>query len=198
MNLDQMQSYLMGIFNQYSYNPRGGNVGPLHVNQVPVQCIFNASIEISFPGYKSFSGRHDYLVKLNQNGNLWNVSHDDIMDEIYATVSQNPALGTIVESLLSDISHNWENINLNNYSSLSFPNLSLDEFVECICYISVQEEINYPTVKGYDGYKRPFYSYLEAVYSAYSNPIVSFSIAKSRCNSNYRFNPIEGIPYNII
>ncbi len=198
MNLLQMQNYLLNNFNQNGYYLGNPNNLQFHAVQMNVQCQLNANINVSFPGYKSVGNTYDYLVELNKNGMLWKVSHEDIMRDIYMVVSQNNQLGPIIEQLLSDISRYWENINVNNYSRLVFPNFSVEEFIECICYISTQEEINYPRSKGYDGYMRPFYSYLEAVYSAYNQPLVTINNAITRCNAKKRFTPIQGIPYGNI
>lgn len=81
---------------------------------------------------------------------------------------------------------------LSDYATL------IDPFILRKNEFTSQEEINYPRTQNYDGYKHPFYSYLEAIYSSMPNPKLSFVDAVNRCNSNKRFTPIQGIHYSII
>ena len=192
MNRMQMQQNLINTFHQHNYYPANINQIPRITLQMPV--VHNANITVSFPGYKS-RGRnsYDYLVQLNGAS----VAHLDIMHEIYGQIINNPGDAQVMENLLIDISNNWENINLAPYRGLNFTFCTLEGFVECICYISIQEEINYPSTSGYDGYKRPFYSYLEALYSAiYNNPAM-FQASLARCKANARlvWLPDPNIPY---
>ena len=196
MTLNQMINYLTNLFAYCSYVPTNvTNRNQLYSNSVQVPVTHAASIVITFPGYKSIRGNtYDYVVSLNGK----NIAHADIMDEIYNQIILSPMNANLMENLLADVSNNWENICLSNYQQLQFIRFTLEEFIECICYISVQEEINYPRQKNYDGYKRPFYSYLEAIYAANGSNLVTYSLALSRCNGTKRFAPLAGIPYNII
>lgn len=197
MNLNEMRDYLMELFNYAGYIPSEiVNSNQLLTNEVQVSVAFPADIVIAFPGYKSIRGNtYDYRVSLDGVA----VSHEDVMNEIYHYVNTSPENSQLMEALLSDISRNWENINLENYNQLQFPDYTLGEFVECICYISAQEEINYPSQRGYDGYKRPFYSYLEAIYAANGSNRVTYDLAVARCRAKkQRFIPLVGIPYDII
>lgn len=190
-----MEKYLKNIFLQNNYYP--GNIYQISQKTFIVPVVYNAHITVSFPGYKtSHRNSYDYKVELNGRG----VTHIDIMNEIYNQILRSPGDAQLMESLLIDIANNWESINLAPYRCLNFTFCTLEEFVECICYISVQEEINYSRQKGYDGYKRPFYSYLEALYSAiYNNPTM-FQTSQARCKANVRFVwlPDPNIPYAAI
>ncbi len=192
-----MLNYLLELFNYCGYIPsKIVNNSQLLTNEVRVPVNFPSEIVIAFPGYKSIRGNtYDYRVSLNGIA----ISHENIMNEIYHHVKMSPENYHLMEALLRDISQNWENINLNKYSQLQFVDYTLGDFVECICYISVQEEINYPRQRGYDGYKRPFYSYLEAIYAANGSNCVSYEEAIARCRAKkQRFQPLPGIPYSII
>lgn len=188
MDLKHMVDYLNLYFkNNQIYND-------LHSNMFKPQMLYDVNLRILFPGYKSTPFHVDYLVQLNG----CNISHDEIMEELYNYCCSNQNnINTIME-LISDISHNWEEIDLNVYKIVEFEKYSLEEFLETICYISAQEEINYPRNKGYEGYKRPFYSYLEAIYAAMNEPVISIEDAISRCKLKARFYPKPEIDYTII
>ncbi|MFR7880672.1 MAG: hypothetical protein ACLU5J_03735 [Christensenellales bacterium] len=47
----------------------------------------------------------------------------------------------------------------------------------------MSREINYPSGNGFDGYRRPFYSYLEGINAASPNPSISINQTISRCNA---------------
>lgn len=167
-----------------------------HKYEVIVNTRFNVNLSIAFPGYKTNNDKVDFLVKLNGSRK---VSHEEIFNDLYNFVCINKELFGIIESLLIDISYNWEDVDINKYIDLNFANFTIEELIECICYIAIQEEINYPSRNGYDGYKRPFYFYLEAIYSAISPNTISYHTAHKRLLSNRRINlKIYDIPYELI
>lgn len=180
-----MLQNLINIFHQNNYYP--ANINQITRMTLPMPVVYNANITVSFPGYKT-RGRnsYDYLVQLNGVS----VAHIDIMNEIYNQIMMNPGDAQLMENLLIDIANNWEDLDLMPYRGLIFTFCTLEEFVECICYISIQEEINYPSSSGYDGYKRPFYSYLEALDAAINRNAGMFQIAIARCTSTKRFVPL--------
>lgn len=180
-----MQQNLINTFHQHNYFPANINQIARMTLQMPV--VHNAYITVSFPGYKA-RGRnsYDYLVQLNGVS----VSHTDIMDEIYGQITNGLGNPQLMETLLIDIANNWEDIDLAPYRALNFTYCTLEEFVECICYISIQEEINYPSTAGYDGYRRPFYSYLEALDAAINRNAGMYQTAVARCTSTRRFVPL--------
>jgi len=192
MNLIQMQNYLVLQFKKNSYIYNNANNIPNHtlrIRNAPV--VLNANITISYPGTKK---GYDYLVLLNTN---WAVSHEDIMNEIVQAINKHNVPFSAIENLLIDISYNWENVNIMNYQNITFDRMTLSEFIETICYISTQEEMNYPREKNYDGYKRPFYSYLEALYS--TTKVLTLTKAIIRCKTNSRFSfDYPSIPYKNI
>lgn len=189
-----MQQYLIGVFQAYGYNPARVNRRQLHTTTVPVPVVHLTNLMISFPGYKSINnGCYDYLVQLHQ----YNVSHIDIMYEINGQIVRTPQDAQLMQDLLVDIAHNWEDINLALYRRLSFTYFTLEEFVECICYIAMQEEFNYPRPT-FIGYKRPFYSYLEALYAAINGSTQMFNSALIRVKAPGPFVYLPGIPYILI
>lgn len=191
MTLLEMKDYILKTI--YDYDLIHCNK---HQYEVYVKTYFDVKLSISFPGYKTNRDKVDFLVKL---GGLRKVSHEEIFNDLYNLVCKNNELFKGVESFLMDISYYWENIDIKKYSFLNFDNFRLEELIECICYISIQEEINYPSEKGFDGYKRPFYSYLEAIYSANNPNTISYDIARERLLSNKRINlNIFDIPYDLI
>ncbi len=192
-----MVIFLKELFKYYNYDPKHiTNRSQLYTSSIQVPTVHHANIIIDFPGYKSIRGStYDYCVRLNGIA----VSHEDILNEIYHHICMAPENSRLMETLLHDVSQNWENVNLDLYQQLQFVDYTLEEFVESVCYISVQEEINYPREKRYDGYKRPFYSYLEAIYAANGSNLVTYDYAAARCRAkNWRFVPLPGIPYSII
>lgn len=192
MDLQQMMNYIQGYTNTVTPN----TIRYFYSQQV--HTIFPANICIEYPGKKQ-SG--DYLVKFtNSNFNYQAIFHSDIVEELFDMVVANPNLINDYYDFVIDVANNWEHINLQNHPNICFNNFTNGEMVELMCYISAQEEINYPRTKGYDGYKRPFYSYLEGIYAAIAGPTFTLQDAIDRCEAQVRFQslPNTSIPYHSI
>lgn len=192
MDLQQMMNYIQGYTNTVTPNT---NVYS-NIQQMPT--MFPANIWIEYPGYKNI---RDFVVKFSNN-NFTNVpiKHSDIVSELYYMVSANPNMINKYYDFVIDVANNWEHINLQNHPNIYFNNFTTEEVVEIMCYISTQEEINYPRTNGYDGYKRPFYSYLEGIYAAIAGPSFPLQAAILRCNAKVRFQQLQNasIPYHLI
>lgn len=192
MDLQQMMNYIQGYTNTVTPNTRRYSYSQ-HVHT-----IFPANICIKYPGRKQ-SG--DYLVKItNSNFNDKAIFHSDIVEELFDMVVANPNLINDYYDFVIDVANSWEHINLQNHPNVYFNNFTNGEMVELMCYISTQEEINYPSTKGYDGYKRPFYSYLEGIYAAIAGPTFPLQAAIVRCKAKVKFQQLQNasIPYHLI
>lgn len=186
--INHIQKYTNSVTpntNNYSYSQQ-------------MQTIFPANIWIEYPGYKNI---HDFVVKFSNN-NFFNmpIKHSHIVKELYDSVLANPHLINDYYNFVIDVANNWEHVNLLNHPNIYFNNFTTGEVVEVMCYISAQEEINYPRLRGKDGYKRPFYSYLEGIYAAIASPTFTLQAAIARCNARVRFQGLQNtnIPYNLI
>lgn len=201
MNLYEMKNYLIKRFEETGYVP--GFPSGVHKMTFMPDTVHKANIGIFYPGYKNTSGvkSYDYCVKFHASkydSQFEPVTHEKIMENFAAVVYNNPSLTNLAIDLLCDISHSWENVQIEKYNELEFPDFTVGELIECICYIAVQEEINYPQEKNFLGYKRPFYSYLESIYASNGSGIIDFAVAIKRCNSNRRFVGLSNINYSII
>ena len=192
MDLQQMMNYIKRYTN--TVTPNTNNYSK--IQQMPT--VFPANIWIEYPGYKNI---RDFVVKFSNN-NFTNVpiKHSYIVSELYNIVIANPNLINDYYDFVIDVANNWEHINLYQHPNVFFNNFTNEEMVELMCYISAQEEINYPRTKGYDGYKRPFYSYLEGIYAAIAGPTFTLQDAIDRCEAPVRFQslPNTSIPYHLI
>lgn len=192
MDLQQMIGHIQIYTNSVTPNTKGYS----YSQQMPT--VFPASIYIEYPGYKNI---RDFVVKFSNN-NYKNISikHSHIVIELYNSVSANPRLFNDYYNFVIDVANNWEHIYLQNHPNIYFNNFTIGEVVEVMCYISTQEEINYPRVRGNDGYKRPFYSYLEGIYAAIASPTFTIQDAVDRCNAKVKFQilPNTNIPYHLI
>lgn len=192
MDLQQMINYVLRYTNNFAPNTRK------YAYSQKVTTIFPANIFIMYPGKKQ-SG--DYLVRFTNNC-FTNapIEHTHIVKELYDMVLTNPNLIDDYYAFVIDVANNWEHINLQNHPNVYFNNFTNGEMVELMCYISAQEEINYPSSNGFDGYKRPFYSYLEGIYAAIAGPTFTLQAAIVRCNAKVRFQslPNTSIPYHLI
>ena len=157
-------------------------------------------IRICFPGYKATATKPDYLVQLCRDGVYHSVSHDEIMRDLYDYVIEVPDVnGPKAEQFICSIYRNWENaetsVALEDYH---FNHFTPEEMIDSICYIAIQEEINYPQgpPKYYYGSRRPFLAYQEAITAAMKPRVISLEDAIERCNSRRRFEPIDNVSYS--
>lgn len=194
MNLYDMINYLRECFSNASY------LDQKYSFNFRAETIYDVEITISYPGYKATSFFCDYVVWLNNQFGNRNLSHVDIMNEFYESASNDNQNIELYNEFLIDISKYWEEIDLSKYSRISFPTLSKEEMLEVICYIAAQEEMNYPSRGRCLGYKRPFYSYLEAINAASSTPDITIEEALDRGVSRGSFEkiPTFNIPYSRI
>ncbi|HAR57653.1 MAG TPA: hypothetical protein DCR62_02810 [Acholeplasmatales bacterium] len=196
MYLQQMINHIQSYTSNISPNDSP------HSHQQKMNTRFPANIWIEYPGYKTQGNICDFRVMFSSSVISYRaISHNEIINELYTSVKLNPNYFSDYYNFIIDIANNWEHINLANHSNISFINFTKEEIIEIICYISCQEEINYPSGNGFDGYRRPFYSYLEGINAASPNPSISINQTISRCNAKRRFLPFVSnaiIPYSQI
>ncbi len=197
MDMKTMRAYLENLMKSATGGRPVDSFATKSIDKKVLTRFANVSLHIKFPGYKATANKPDYLVQLDKNGTSTNVSHEDIMCDLYDYVMMAPvANGHLAILLLSEIYSNWEDFDTSKFQPIKFNNFTLEEIIECICYISIQEEINYPQQKGYSGCKRPFYSYIEAIYAGNGSNLITMADAIHRCNSKLRFSPIPRIKYH--
>lgn len=68
------------------------------------------------------------------------------------------------EDVLNEVEKTYNRLNKSFDGKNNSWNYSVSELSNLITWIALQEEINYPMSKGYDGLRMPFYRYIEAIY----------------------------------
>ena len=146
-------------------------------------------INLIYPGKKTWNREngsivYDYLV--NCKGNA--ISHAEIVVDLYNKVIQQPAskkqsFADELKDFLTVLARDGEppGLTVNLISSNDLPptkdllaktktsvdyNISFEDLSLLIPWISLQEDINYPMNKGYQGRKMSFYRYFESIHSA--------------------------------
>ena len=135
---------------------------------------------------------YDYRVDITRNGRTTALSHANIITDIYNKIQNGgmPAKNlkhvlikvaqhgsvdlakaiailpykpvTPPQSLISRIWKAHGNKSYNKFGN--FFDLTMEELLSCIKWIVLQEDINYPIAKNFEGRKMPFARYLEAIF----------------------------------
>ena len=130
-----------------------------------------SNIIIHYPGYKK---NGDYRLEI-QGGTV--PSHSDICKILHNLIVNNRYSFSVLEQLLEDI---YENGTLTDYEDRNLKYLQ-----NLIFWITLQEEINYPSTNPrYAGRNLAYCRYVEAIYCTREN--VSFTIGTvcDRCNNH--------------
>lgn len=141
-------------------------------------------LAIRYPGYKTTRYKSDYCVILVDRGEENEISHNDIMCDLYdkTTVANYYNIRRYVE----DVATIGLDINESDYKNIDFnKGFSFDELTELMFYIALQEDINYPGER-YEGRKMCFYRYIEAIYCKVNTNHTIHEAYNRANNRNYR------------
>lgn len=75
--------------------------------------------------------------------------------------------------------------------------LTLEEIFTSIKWIALQEDINYPISKGFEGRKMPLARYVETIWSTEKKGLLTQIIARAM-NKNVRPKPFNGYDYSFL
>lgn len=140
---------------------------------------------------------YDYRVDIIKNSNTTALSHTNLMTDIFnkiqngrmsannlkdvlievakegnidlASIAANLPYNPVVppQALISKVKEAHGNKAYNDIGN-SF-DLTIEELLACIKWIVLQEDINYPIAKSYEGRKMPFARYLETIFITQNN-----------------------------
>jgi len=142
----------------------------------------NVNLQLSYPGKKTAIKKdrlvYDYLVSLNNH----HISYIEIIIFLHFKARQLPTKVPLIYDLLSNIAHYGYNIDYKKYSSLNgrptIPSdsdyakylskdnqldFSVPELAFTLTLLGVEEDINYPRTKNFEGRQRAFDRYTEAI-----------------------------------
>jgi len=193
MEFNKSKEQLINIFLEQNTIERIKN-NELHSLQITLFEIGSTKISISFPGYKArikgTNAIYDYRVDITKNNKTTPLSHANIIIDIYnKIVNGNFNINKMSEILLKtfkegpvtsdDVNVKYDSIapsndlikyaidahgiKSHNILGNSF-DLTPTELFVSIKWIVLQEDINYPISKGYEGRKMPLARYMETLH----------------------------------
>ena len=166
---------------------------------------------------------YDYRVDIEKNKLTTSLSHANIITDIFNKITNGNMSGDNLRGVLIELAQNgrFEINEINKilpYTSItpqqalidyvkrahgnkqynklgnSF-DLTIEELMYSIKWIVLQEDINYPIAKNYEGRKMPFSRYLETIFVT-KNKSYELKNVISRALSHYRPNPWPEMDYS--
>lgn len=141
------------------------------------------SLHIKYPGYR---GPGDYQVNLRGKA----PTHQEICRYLHNIVKNKTEKYTEIRMLLEDVYRNGTTV-LDRHT---LRKTDANFLITLIFWMTLQDEINYPQPKGYQGARMPFCRYFEAIYCAEYNAHFSIDDVCQRCdNRGYRPSLYTGL-----
>lgn len=131
---------------------------------------------------------------------LYNLSLDNTEDPLNNTSFNGRYLNSNIDNQLINLVGDIHNNTFDDYGRPKVYNYlgnswdySIDDLIYSIRWIVLQEDINYPICKGFEGRKMPFARYYEAIYCAINNShsineVISRALIHTRPLNWYDFN----------
>lgn len=130
-----------------------------------------SGITINYPGRKQ-SG--DYRLSLASA----TPTHGYIARTLYSLINNGNFSFDALKKFLSDI--------YTNGTATPYKDSQLEYLKHLIFWITLQEEINYPRIKGFAGINLAFCRFVEAIYSTLSTSSFDIETVTTRCHNNGR------------